>query len=221
MAASGPVARVTTRWMLVASSLVALGGFAGAIAIGNSVSAVGSSDAWIGLLGICLAGAAVFGAGVSFVHAGRIDRNGPAWAVGSFLFPYIAPLVLAVLPPTSRAVVRGGADGGQLRALLIGKWVCQCGVIHSDGRDGAVCNDCGKPLLRFHPGERGQSCAVCGFRFSDVDVTTEDTMQEVWARKGFRCNACGDNVCLSCLPRGRDGEPAYRCPCGGSLAIRV
>ncbi|MFV2073180.1 MAG: hypothetical protein ACC742_11090 [Thermoanaerobaculales bacterium] len=42
-------------------------------------------------------------------------------------------------------------------------------------------------MLRFHPGEAGQSCSACGFRFSDVDVTTRDTMNDVWTRKGFRC----------------------------------
>ena len=76
-------------------------------------------------------------------------------------------------------------------------------------------------MLRFHPAEKNQTCSACGFHFSDVEVTTEDTMQEVWARKGFRCNACGENLCVSCLPTDGEGEPAFRCGCGGSVAIRV
>ena len=212
---------ITTRKLLVMSSLVAIGSFAGIIAIGNAVQNGAIADDWMGILGLGMSGATICAAIVSFIHAARHDRNGPAWAVGSFLFPYAAPLILAALPATGGVAVHGAEDAAELRSVLIGKWICQCGVIHSDAHDGDTCNDCGKPLLRFHPAEKNQSCSSCGFHFSDFNVTTEDTMQEVWARKGFRCNACGENLCMSCLPTEPDGELAFRCRCGGSVAIRV
>jgi ribosomal protein S27E len=131
------------------------------------------------------------------------------------------PLVLAALPASSGVAVHGTEDSVALRSVLAGKWICPCGIIRSDVHEGEACDDCGKPLLRFHPAEKNQTCSACGFHFSDVEVTTEDTMQEVWARKGFRCNACGENLCVSCSPIEADGGLAFRCGCGGSLAIRV
>lgn len=211
----------TTRAMLVGSSLVAIGAFSGMIAIGNAVQTGAVADDWLGVLGLGMTAATICAAVVAFIHAGRNDRNGPAWALGSFLFPYITPLILAALPASGRVAVHGAENTAELRSVLAGKWICQCGVIHASARDGDICDDCGKPLLRFHPAEPNQTCASCGFRFSDFNVTTEDTMQEVWARKGFRCNACGENVCMSCLPADADGELDYRCRCGGSVAIRI
>jgi hypothetical protein len=212
---------LSTRSLLVASSLVALGSFAGVIAISGAVRSGAIAEDWMGLLSLGLGGATVCGAIVSFIHAKRHDRNGPLWALGGFLFPYAAPLILAALPATGRVVVHGGKDEAALRSVLAGKWICPCGVIRSDARDGDTCDDCGKPMLRFHPAEKGHSCSLCSFRFSDSDVTTDDTMQGVWARKGFRCNACGQNVCMSCLPTSSEGELEFRCRCGGSVAIRV
>ena len=212
---------LSTRHLLVASSLVAIGSFVGVIAISSTVRSGAVAEDWMGLLSLGLSGATICAAIVSFVHATRHDRNGPMWALGSFLFPYATPLILAALPATGRVAVHGAEDGPGLRSVLLGKWVCPCGVIRSEAHDGDTCDDCGKPMLRFHPAEPKQVCNGCGFRFSDFEVTTEDTMNEVWARKGFRCNACGENLCMSCLPADEDGELAFRCPCGGSVAIRV
>ncbi len=212
---------LSTRNLLVASSLVALGSFAGVIAIPSAVRSGAIAEDWMGLLGIGLGGATICATIVSFIHATHHDRNGPAWALGSFLFPYATPLILASLPAMSRGSVHGTEDTVALRSVLVGKWVCPCGVIRSEAHDRDVCEDCGKPMLRFHPAEPEQVCNGCGFRFSDIEVTTEDTMQEVWARKGFRCNACGENLCMSCLPIDGDGELGFRCHCGGSVAIRI
>lgn len=210
-----------TRSLLVVSSLVAMGTFVGIIAVGNQAQKGSAAQDWMGLLGLVMTAATICAAVVAFIHAGRHQRNGPVWALGSFLFPYAVPLVLAVLPATGRIAVHGSDESVDLRSVLIGKWICPCGIIRSDVHEGDVCDECGHALLRFHPAERNQTCATCGFHFSEVEVTTEDTMQEVWARKGFRCNACGKNVCLSCLPTNEDGEIAYRCHCGSSVAIRV
>ena len=221
MTTGGSPHRLATRSLLVGSSLVTIGAFAGMIAISGAVRSGAVADDWLGALGLGMTAATICAVVVSFIHAARNDRSGPAWAVGSLLFPYVTPLILALLPASGRVAVHGAEQAGDLRPLLIGKWICPCGVIHSDARDGDTCNDCGKPLLRFHAAELGQSCSECHFRFSDVDITTEDTMREVWARKGFRCNACGENLCLSCLPTNADGDTEYRCRCGGTVAIRI
>lgn len=221
MALAGVQKYLTTRSLLVVSSLVALGSSAGVIAISEPVRSGAMADDWAGLLSLGLSAATITAAVASFIHATRHDRSGPIWALGGFLFPYAAPLVLAALPATGRVAVHGGKDEIALRSVLAGKWICPCGVIRSDAHEGDICDDCGKPMLRFHPAEKGLSCSLCNFRFSDADVTTDDTMQEVWARKGFRCNACGRNVCMSCLPTSSEGELEFRCPCGGSVAIRV
>lgn len=211
----------TTRTLLVVSGLAAIASFAGLIAIGESVRSGTMAGDWMGVLSLGLSTATITAAIVSFIHATRHDRSGTAWALGGLLFPYAAPLVLAALPATGRSTVHGSPNSTELRSVLTGKWVCPCGVIRSDARDGDTCDDCGKPMLRFHPAEKDSSCSVCGFRFSDAEVTTEDTMQEVWARKGFRCNACGEDLCMSCLPTSSEGELEFRCRCGGSVAIRV
>lgn len=221
MALAGAQKHITTRRLLVMISLVAIGSFAGIIAVGNAVQSGAIGEDWMGILGLVMSGATICAAIVSFIHAARHDRNGPAWAIGSFLFPYAVPLVLAALPATGGIAVHGAEDSVALRSILAGKWICPCGIIRSDVHEGETCDDCGKPLLRFHPAEKNQTCSACGFHFSDVDVTTEDTMQEVWARKGFRCNACGENLCVNCSPIEATGELAFRCGCGGSLAIRV
>lgn len=213
--------QVTTRKMLVASSLAVIGSMVGAIVLSSDARSGSAAVEWAGVLSIFMAGATICAVVVSFVHASRHDRSGMLWAVGSLLFPYAAPLVLAALPVTGGVSVSAAEDAAVLHSVLVGKWICSCGVIRSDAHDGDVCDDCGKPMLRFHPAEPGQVCSSCGFRFSDTVVTTEDTMQEVWARKGFRCNRCGERICMSCLPTDADGELDFHCRCGGSVAIRV
>ncbi len=212
---------IGTRPLLLMAAGAAIAGFAGSIAIEGAVGSSALSSSWQGLLGALLGCGAIAAAVVSFIHAQRQQRNGFGWAIGALLFPYAAPVVLAALPAAGGVSVSDPEQAAGLKAVLAGKWICPCGQVRDDGREGALCDACGKPLLRFVAAEPGQRCAGCGFLFSDGAVRLDEQMVDVWSRKGFRCSACGCSVCLSCLPRNGDGDIAFHCSCGGGLAIRL
>lgn len=212
---------IGTRPLLLVAAGAAIAGFAGSIAIEDAVGRGALSPSWHGLLGALLGCGAIAAVVVSFIHAQRQQRNGFGWAVGALLFPYAAPLVLAALPAAGGAVVSDAEQSAGLKAVLAGKWICPCGQVRDDGREGELCATCGKPLLRFVAAEPDQRCSGCGFLFSDGAARLDEQMVDVWSRKGFRCSSCGGSVCLSCIPKDRDGEATFHCPCGGGLAIRL
>jgi hypothetical protein len=43
-------------------------------------------------------------AGLCYVYANQLGREGFRWAIGSFVFPFLAPLILAFMPPMSDSI---------------------------------------------------------------------------------------------------------------------
>jgi len=212
---------IGTRALLVAASGASIVGFAGAIASEAGPARGGAASVLPGVFATLLGLGAIAAVAVSFLHAHRQDRSGVAWAVGALLFPYAAPLVLAALPAAGGVTVAAAEGSAALRSALAGKWICQCGTVRDGAHEGDRCPVCDGPLLRFVAAEPGQRCAGCGFLFSDAPIGVDDRMSDVWSRKGFRCSACGDGVCVSCMVRDETGDPTHRCGCGGALAIRL
>lgn len=212
---------IGTRPLLLVAAGATIAGFAGSIALEGPAQRGEIPVVLPGMLGLLLGLGTIAGVVLSFVHAQRQQRSGVGWAVGALLFPYAAPLVLAALPASGGVSVSRATQAAGLRSLLTGKWICPCGEVRDQGREGETCATCGKPLLRFVAAEPGQRCATCGFLFSDADVGLEDQIVDVWSRKGFRCSGCGACTCVSCMPADADGHATFRCSCGGGLAIRL
>ncbi len=206
-----------TRVLLVATSGLVVVAFAGLILFDGAVRAGAASDDWIGVLSVAVGAGSIAAAAVSFIHATRERRDGVLWGVTALLFPFAAPLVLAALRSRRAPVIRGSS----LAAVLSDTWVCVCGVIRAGRQEGDVCPGCGKPLLRFHRAAPNRNCDGCGALFSDDEVSTQDCVGEVFARKGFHCNQCGRELCLRCIPSDAAGSPTFRCSCGGTVAIRI
>ncbi len=206
-----------TRVLLIVTSAAVVTAFAGGIAIDGAVKSGEVSDDWLGVVVMVVAVGSIAAVGVSYVHATRLNRDGVKWGVAALLFPWAAPLVLAAVG-SERQPVMGSRS---LVSTLADKWVCGCGVVRAERLDGGSCPDCGHPQLRFHRAATKQTCHVCDAPLSDVEVSTEDRFIDLLERKGFHCDRCGYQLCLSCIPRDAAGAPAFRCPCGGDVAIRI
>jgi hypothetical protein len=208
---------VGTRVLLVATSGAVVAAFAGGFAIDGAVQAGTVSDDWLGIVGVVVGVGTIAAVAVSFIHATRLRRDGVKWGVAALLFPWAAPLVLAAVGSERGSVI----SGGTLVSALAGKWVCGCGVVRAERLDGGLCPDCGRQQLRFHRAATSQTCMSCGALLSDAEISTEDTFDEVFESKGFHCDRCSGQLCLSCMPRDAAGASAFRCSCGGDVAIRI
>ena len=206
-----------TRSLLVVTSGMVVAAFAGGIAIDGAVKAGTVSDDWLGVVGVVVGVGTIAAVAVSFIHATRLHRDGVKWGVAALLFPWAAPLVLATVSGQPGPVI----SEGTLVSALADKWVCGCGVVRAERLEGGLCPDCGRQQLRFHRAATNQTCGGCGASLSDAEISTEDSFDELFERKGFHCDRCGRQLCLSCLPRDAAGAPVFRCSCGGDVAIRI
>jgi hypothetical protein len=62
------------------------------------------SGDWIGILGLIMSGSVISNVIISYRYARRSGRHAGLWAFGSFLLPYVIPVVLAFLPQPSSGI---------------------------------------------------------------------------------------------------------------------
>jgi len=59
---------------------------------------------WIGVLGLVMSGSVISNVIISYRYASKSGRLAGLWAVGSFLLPYVIPVILAFLPQSSSGI---------------------------------------------------------------------------------------------------------------------
>jgi hypothetical protein len=59
---------------------------------------------WIGVLGFVMSGSVISNVIISYRYASKSGRLAGLWAVGSFLLPYVIPVILAFLPQSSSGI---------------------------------------------------------------------------------------------------------------------
>ena len=190
----------TCRWLLgfYTVYLVGLGSF---ILLGKlgAFNNAGNELSALFFMAISLCCTGLIGSTVSaYKHAESLHRDGGRWGLFVFLFAFLAPLILAVMPER---------DAGFSSIFSSGTEPAASGSMEIGPR----CMNCGKAVNGCDQIMASQSHAVqAGLTQKARDMEKD---------QGYVCLSCGNIYCKVCLEgRVPDSQKGADCPtCGGSF----
>jgi uncharacterized membrane protein len=69
-----------------------------------AIAAGKMANDWVGAFGLLMAGSVIANVVLSFRYAWKTGRRAGLWAIGAILFPYIVPIILAILPGVTAGI---------------------------------------------------------------------------------------------------------------------
>lgn len=86
------------RMWLILLSLISIASIAFMALFSGAIQEGKTASDWMGVFGLLMTGSMLTNMFLSYRHAWKTGRQPGLWAIGAFLLPYAAPLVLAFLP---------------------------------------------------------------------------------------------------------------------------